>query len=64
MKNGAVKVVGKDMEKMGEIEGLKMKNKGRFGVKVKKISEYGRFGEELKVLNAVAMEVLERERNV
>ena len=38
---------------MREIEGLKMKNKGRFVLKVKKVSEKGRnlmdFGEELEV---------------
>ena len=53
LKNGVLKVVGIEMGKMGEKEGMKMKNKGRFGVKVKKVSEKGRnlmdFGEELKV---------------
>ena len=33
---------GMEMGKMREKEGLKMKNKGRFGVKVKKVIEKGR----------------------
>ena len=45
-----------------------MKTKGRCGVKVKKVSEKGRnfmhFGEKLKVLSKVVMEVLEREWSV
>jgi len=39
--NGVLKVMGRAMVKMGEKEGLKMKNKGRFGVNVKKVSEKG-----------------------
>jgi len=42
VKNGVVKVVGMEMGKVGEKEGLKMKNKGRCGIKVKKASEKGR----------------------
>ena len=42
-----------------------MKNKRRCGVKVKKVSKKGRnlmdFGEKLKVLSEVPMEVLEKE---
>ena len=42
-----------EVGKMGEKEGSKIKNKGRCGVKVKKVSEKGRnlmdFGEKLKV---------------
>jgi len=53
------------MGKMGGKEGLKMKIKGRCGVKVKKVIEKGRnlmnFVEKLKVLSEVVMEVLERE---
>ena len=53
VKGGIVKVVGMEMGKMGEHEGLKMKNKGRCGLKVKKASEKGGnlidFGEKLKV---------------
>ena len=41
------------MGKTEKEEGLKMKNKGRFGVKVKKVSKKGRnltdFGAEVKV---------------
>ena len=36
VKNGVVKVMGTEMEKMKEKEGLKVKNKGRNRVKVKK----------------------------
>jgi len=50
LKNGVLKVVGIEMGKMGEKEGMKIKSKGRFGVRVKKVSEKGRnlmdFGEE------------------
>ena len=67
-KNGVVKVVDMEMEKMEGKEGLKMKNKGRFAVKVNKVSEKGRnltdFGEEWKVLSEVFMEVLERKGSV
>jgi len=38
-KNGVVKVVDMEMEKIGEKEGLKVRNKGRYGVKVKKGSK-------------------------
>ena len=45
-----------------------MKNKGRYGVKVKKVSEKGGnlmdFGEKLKVLSKVVMEVFERQGSV
>jgi len=34
-----VKVVDMEMEKIGEKEGLKVRNKGRYGVKVKKGSK-------------------------
>ena len=51
--NRVLKVVGMEMGKVEENEGLKMKNKRIFGVTVKKVSENGRnlmdFGEELKV---------------
>ena len=64
-KNRVLKVVGMEMGKMGEKESLKRKNKGRFGVKVKKVSEKEihsmDFGEELKVSSEAVMEVLERE---
>ena len=52
LKNGVVKVVGMELKKMGEKEGLKVKNKGRYGVNVKKGSKKGRnlvdFDEKLK----------------
>ena len=52
MKNGVLKVVGMEMGKTREKEDFKMKNKGSFGVKVKKVSEKGRnlmdSSEELK----------------
>ena len=38
-KNEVVKVVGIEMEKMEEKKGLKVKNKGRYGLKVKKGSK-------------------------
>ena len=45
-------VVGMERGKMGEKEGLKVKNKGRYGVNVKKGSKKGRnlvdFDEKLK----------------
>ena len=57
--------MGMDMGKMGGKEGLKVKNKGRYGVKVKKISEKERnlmdFDEKLKVSSEVITEVLKRE---
>ena len=60
--------MGMEIGKMGERKGLKMKNKWRFGVKAKKVSENGRnlmdFAEEMKVLSEVVIEVLERERSV
>jgi len=53
MKNGVVKVVGMEMRKMEEKEGLKVKNKGRCWVKVKQGSKKRRnlleFVEKLKV---------------
>jgi len=53
-------------KKIGEKERLKIKNKGKCGVKVKKVSEKGTnlidFGAKLKVLSEVV--VLEREGNV
>ena len=36
--------MGMKMGKMGEQEGLKMKTKRRFGIKVKKVSEKGQIG--------------------
>ena len=68
VKNEVVKVVYIEMGKMGEKEGLKVKNKARCEVEVKKVSENGRnlmdFCEKLKVLSEVAIEVLEREEGV
>jgi len=53
VKNGVVKVVCMEMGKMGEKDGLKVKNKERYGVKVMKESRKRRnlvkFGEKLKV---------------
>jgi len=50
---------------MGEKEGLKVKNKGRNGAKLKKESENGRnlmnFAKTLTVLGEMLMQVLERE---
>jgi len=63
--SGVLNVVGMEIGKMGEKEGLKIKNKGRFGVEVKKVNEKRRnvinFGEEFKVESEVIMEVLEGE---
>ena len=61
VKDGVVKVVGMEMGKMGEKEDLKVTNKQRNGVKVKKGSKKGinlmDFDEKLKVLDEVVMEV-------
>ena len=63
-----VKIVVMDMGKMREKEGLKMKNKGRYRVKVKKVSKIGRnlmdFDEKLKVLSELVTEGLEKEGSV
>jgi len=52
-KSGVLKAMGMEMVKIGEKEDLKMKNNGRFCVKVEKVSKKGRnlmdFGEELTV---------------
>ena len=42
MKNGLLKIVGIDMGKMGEKEGLKIKIKGDFGFKMNKVRGKGR----------------------
>jgi len=53
VKNRVVKVVGMEMGRMEEKEGLKVKNKGRNGLTVKKGSKMRRnfveFGKKLKV---------------
>jgi len=56
---------GNEDGKIGEKEGLKVKNKGRYRVTVKKGSKKGRnlvdFGKKSKVYGEVFMKVLERE---
>ena len=53
VKNGVLKVMGMEMGKIGEKEGLNVKNKESYGVKVKNRSKKGRnlvdFGEKLNV---------------